>query len=854
MNLLLELRHDPSAEAVPDAWFFNGPSTERWIEELARCGLAESQSSLYVVARSLRNASVAGLLVVPPDRWEATVRPAALGLKLVAGRLYVPVDACLFPQISDPELRQLCPWPVALFHPAFGLSGFDSASALHVWDLMEAPSISPSHWNYACAGESPMPGLQGISVLRRPTLDELYGDANEEIGSEPAADLPPAPNEPKPGVTETAARKLERLFLTGLVRAFEKMPRTAPQRTWLNDVEDWAHRKLSDVREHLEGFRGKELRRLLHMLEEDPERGLRHAIPLNAFGHRGAAPPTARLGPRSIEFDPQRLGGQAVDCWDVPLAIQEQLRRRYREMADREMRLGRCRRAAYIYAELLGDLLSAAHALKQGGFYREAAVLYEEQLRNGLEAARCLAEGGLLLEAIQRYEKMERWLDAADLYERLGNTKAAHASVRRVIDERLLQDDVIGAARLLEERLCLPDEAVAVLQNAWPLSKQSAASITALFKLYARLGRHDDALGRLARLGRDAVDPPLVLPLLQSLGNTARNYPHTSVRHAAADLSRVLAARELQKPGLDDTTTSGLVSAVVRLEPDDRLLERDANRFLAQRRAAQARAIRITPPPLPGPKPDVHRRFELPRQIQWLKMRSEWHWFFALGVTPKHVIVLRGIWEGEYQTLSWPYTAETVRHGMYFESAGEQGNALILALVNGAAVELKRFPATDRFFSRECLAGTPTWFPSQGFPFAIGEEVLWTIHVASGQAVLACHQKRDGHLLRTIDITNDLLHDAERSSETRLSLAAIGNSVAVALGNRLVLTSGDGQLARVDLPGQAKQVVATPMHTRRGVAVMLDHGAVMHWLGMAESIHLDRDLVAPMGAFVPGGP
>jgi len=35
---------------------------------------------------------------------------------------------------------------------------------------------------------------------------------------------------------------------------------------------------------------------------------------------------------------------------------------------------------------------------------------------------------------------------------------------------------------------------------------------------------------------------------------------------------------------------------------------------------------------------------------------------------------------------------------------------------------------------------------------------------------------------------------------------------------------------------------------------MLQHGAVMYWLGAPGLIELDRDIFSPQGAFVPGGP
>lgn len=35
---------------------------------------------------------------------------------------------------------------------------------------------------------------------------------------------------------------------------------------------------------------------------------------------------------------------------------------------------------------------------------------------------------------------------------------------------------------------------------------------------------------------------------------------------------------------------------------------------------------------------------------------------------------------------------------------------------------------------------------------------------------------------------------------------------------------------------------------------MLEHGAVLHWVGAPGLIELDRDLGSPLGTFVPGGP
>jgi len=98
------------------------------------------------------------------------------------------------------------------------------------------------------------------------------------------------------------------------------------------------------------------------------------------------------------------------------------------------------------------------------------------------------------------------------------------------------------------------------------------------------------------------------------------------------------------------------------------------------------------------------------------------------------------------------------------------------------------------------------------------------------------------------------LTSGQRDERTRLCLAVIGNQAAIALGNQLVLTNSAGGITRLELPGQVDRLVATLPHTRAGLAILLGHGAVMHWIGSPGLIELDRDIAAPHAAFVPGGP
>jgi tetratricopeptide (TPR) repeat protein len=850
----LQLRHSDKLDAEPTAWFLPGDSAARWLEELAQSGLSESETRLFLVPKSPEDRSPAGLLVVPVRADSLRHQPSGLACRLIAVRLFVPVDALLHPPVADEEVRTLCPLPINFLHPAFGLSGFEMESTLRLWHLLDLPEERGDDWNFARPGAPALPELQTIMLAQPPAIEDVFGGAEEEIGIEPPLDLPPAPDEPKENPLAESGRSLRRLFAKGVAGAMRQIPHTGHRRTWVNDIEDWANRQLRGVNQQLEKIRNKELNRLLHLFDTDPEAALRHALPMSAFAHRGIAPPGGLLGTRLPNFDLSQLGGRAADFWNVPIDLQEVLRRRYREMADREMQLGRHRRAAYIYAELLGDLVSAAHALKQGKHFREAALLYDEHLKNPLEAARCLADGGLLVEAIERYEKLERWLDVADLQDRLGNRAAAEFAARRVVNECVAKDDILAAAKLVEQRLHATNEALEMLLQAWPRSRQAASCVGAAFELLARLGRHEVALERVAQFAREPVPPSHAVPLLTALGKPSQDYPHEMVRHRVADFSRVLIARQLSQPQLATDETGRLMECLVRLAPQDRLLARDANRHLLGRRETDRRLRRIAPTPANWNKPEVVRRFELPRQIDWVRLRNESNWFYAVGISEKRLTLARGIWEGEIQSMSWPCAAGVVRSGgLIFEPTGEQGRAVTLALPGMPHLALQKFPATDLFFGQQCMVGTPHWLTNDHYPIAYGEESVWTAHVAVGRAVLSCHDIY-GRLQRTIDVTDDLLADAERGEKTRLCLVAVGNSAAIALGNRAVLTRSDGGVTRLELPGQVIGLHPTLPYTRVGLAILLNHGAALHWIGAPGLIELDRDITAPMATFVPGGP
>jgi len=91
----LQLRLSPVPFRAAAAWFLPGMDPGRWLEELARCGLADTETRLFIVAKSVAERTVAGALVIPPKHREPSNQPRGLPCGMIADRLFLPVDAML---------------------------------------------------------------------------------------------------------------------------------------------------------------------------------------------------------------------------------------------------------------------------------------------------------------------------------------------------------------------------------------------------------------------------------------------------------------------------------------------------------------------------------------------------------------------------------------------------------------------------------------------------------------------------------------------------------------------------------------------------------------------------------------
>lgn len=643
----LKLRYSPHAIRSTEAWYIPGNDLAAWLAEVTRWDVAQESLRLWPLPSSNSDRTPAGVLVMlahGPVPTQVSSRCIAFGK--IVGQLYLPTDAWLEPDLSEAELEaEFAPGNLYVWHAAVGLVAFEPQDGIEIATLLSATRPRARRWNRAQPGISLAPRLTAIKPEEMPSPEMVLDRSQGDIGSErdQLLDLPPSMLEPPPGLLNSSSRQGTRMLASMILWLTQRLPATSDESTWANKLEDWAKQKLSNFYAGLNAARHKELARLMEMLESDPDRGLRFALPLAGDAHRGIAPPGGRLVERPTNFSLNPMGrGGAADIWDLSSDYRQQLTARYRELANREMSLGRHRRAAYIFAELLGDFHAAAGALTEGHHWREAAVLYQKRLNRTQDAVRCLESGGLWNEAIELYIELQEFEKAGDLYLRLEQTDAASVQYRKAVAKSRGKGDLLGSARLLESKLAAPDEALEELDSGWPNSSQASQCLRKSFQLLGRLGRHEAVERRMEQFREEPLPNRNRLELVDIIADTAIKYPDRNVQSTAADCTRVLVSRQLR--GATKNDASHLLSAITRLVPTDRLLSRDCQKFLQQREVAPP-ARRIEPPKPRGKEPRLVRVLQFPSKlVTWKTATSSGNMVVAAGHHKHHIVAGRSSW------------------------------------------------------------------------------------------------------------------------------------------------------------------------------------------------------------------
>jgi len=579
MTLNLPLTLLPAKSAMPEVsagWLASGDPVE-WLAETARCRRQGCEVALYPVAASVADSRAVGVLIVlrrGMPQFRARVVP--LG-ELMPG-VHAPLDAVMSAGLLPNERDFLFPYSVHFFHPSLGLIGFEAKDELSPAKLLEMPRRRESSWNLALPVTRFSPTLLSIHVVEPEDPGTMLEEAAKRIGDQSGQ-----PIHGKGGIVDKAAMLGMGLaggtllgaawLIGGLAKAFKSNAVDGPGNIPLERLREWAQKNWK----HLAENRNREIDRLMKLMEENPDEGLRYALPLTGSGQsRGRAAPSWTLGRRSTLFS-QGHGGGAIDEWDLGNNARLKLERQYREAAKREIALGNHDRAAYIYGNLLADWNSAAKVLAEAGRHRDAVSIYIHKLNNRNAAAKCLEDAGLLLQAAVMFAECRQFEKAGDLHARLGNDAQA-GELWQAAAAAL--SDPMEKARVFSEKLEDHAAALEVLDACWKSGNRPDTALVAMFAIL----RKDDAVREgVELLGKmfEHVLPSFSLSARLYLGHAEAakwEDPALSLELEKEAYHRI--GKVLSEGGGD---SSGVLAFLPKLDPDDLLLARDAKRFSLKR-------------------------------------------------------------------------------------------------------------------------------------------------------------------------------------------------------------------------------------------------------------------------------
>jgi hypothetical protein len=834
----LKLRYTESALREPVAWVIADPSPSTWVRVILEAGIPAADCTLYVLPTSASDRAARRALLIPPAGASLGTSVSCRPYGCIAGRLYLPVEARIEPEVAPEEWPALLPAEgCCLWHPSVGLIGFEPHEAQRVSDFLRAPQAQEPTWDHAVPGIALNARLRGIIPLWGGTAEEVLTTGGDEIGTEPIVEPLDSPEKQPGSIPKWLALPIA---LAGM--PLQWLGNLIPG---MNKLADALGKYLPPLPQ-LEAKRLKELERLVNMLQSNPDEALRYAIPFGGDAHRGRAPAGGELQQRSTDFDLRSLQkSQAADFWNIPPDVQAQLTAHYRRLALRELQLGRHRRAAYIYAQLLGDLTNAVNALKQGRFFREAAVIYRDRLNQPLEAARCLAEGGLWREAAEAYEKQSAYEAAGDLWQKLEETEQARSAYRQAIDVRNQHGDILSVARLLHEKLDERDEALAQLDAAWPQAKQNVLCLREGLRLRSEWGRHDEVGDRIGQLVAQELPEEAAIGAAEVLAETAQAYPVAEIRTSATDATRVLTAHHLD--AAVPANRERFMTALKSLARQDRLLERDCRRYLERPAAATDK-----PKAQSRARGEIRLMARTQTAIQWVSAVTAEDAWYAVGVRNEVFVVARQRWSDGTGVIEQMAFSQA-RHRDLIQFVGPQSRALRIDICAPATWKEPRevlcasadFPRAIEIRLRDLRSERLA-----GIARSLSNGMTWTL-VEEGDEMVLNGVNADYAILshRVLPAAQWGWLNPMHAREEGVYIVAGKELIAYASGNP------KPPFETIELPTVGTSIAGSGPFTRLRIAVGLEQGSVTIWweAGKARLLRCAEDLVHTVVGFTRSG-
>ncbi len=609
---------DPAAVYCPTS----DPAS--WLHTLDQLDMDPLSVRVAVITHPINSETPIGALLFHPKETIAGILTSAFKFYQPLPGFWIPERARLDPLPLESELAD---WPAFdwyIWTHDSGWIGFHERDLLRASDLYQIPECAADRtWTLAKPIPSPTHLIENVELSidgeqsSMGILESLSDKAPlEDLGAGEILNDPAwkqaFKNWGSQFIQKTLGKK-NKASTNNQPGALESSPRN-----WKSKLTNWAQK----TQDQLEYQRMNELGRLVQLFEKDPREALKYAPSLARLNRgRGEPPaPTNKLTRRDPTWNSERYQQSGpIDAWDIPNEISWRLRTEYRRSAEQAIREGRFDEAAYIYAELLGDLHSAANVLKQGGRFQEAAYIYETMLNYPELAAGCLQEGGYLTGAAKSFERCSMWERAGDVYRDAGEWESAKRCYQLAVEK---ESDATLQAQILDEKLQDWESACDRLKEDFPKGLRPKSSQASYWKILAResqWSRLQDSIHQLFNSG-SRIHP--VSTQLENLIDLYQIIQDSTTRELIRTTGAFLSAECLnQRSGQAEIRKT--LNRLGALFPEDPGVTLDAQRFLKFRDRAEKRHLTD-----PDSKIDadtfcrVTKSIQLPEKRHWTNLFS----------------------------------------------------------------------------------------------------------------------------------------------------------------------------------------------------------------------------------------
>lgn len=731
----LTLKYNEHATHSLNAAFIRGNNPAIWLQEINTWQIPVTQLVCYIISQNNNPAEAAGLFVI----FNKEQTPGHLLVKqpytVMGGKLYIPVDAELSPAISEKELQSLLMWHCQVMHPALGFIGFEKKDQVELAALLQYTTPKDINWEYAHAGHSPWIPLHHINVQRL-SAEEIFDDVKDAIGSKPLIDIPKSNKRDVPPIlnNKITGGLLKGAFtlLKGL-GAIASIPggiiggpgglipssgaaggsgrsSGSSRPDFISRILDWMQQKIED----LERVRDSELKRLTDMFEKNMDEFLQYAIPLNSpYLNRGTANPGSRLTKNPFQWNFNRLGGgQAVDGWNLD-KYHDDLRSKYLKAAQQAIDKKDYKKAAYVYAHLLGDYAMAASTLKQGKHYREAAILYKDHLNNNRQAAECYEEGGLYVEAIEIYTDLEEYEKAGDLYNELNQHEQALNYYEKSVDKAKLNKDYLEQSRIITDKINDRPRAKEVLLEGWQDVKQPEACLTKYFDMLADDNKeqlHDEVKNFYAKGELENKK----LSFLNVIDDINKKHTTTGLENTCRNIAYEVVSEEV---------SAGNKAALHQLKgfiANDQLLTPDCYRFI---HTTKDMALQ---------KP-ASNDILLVKDVDWKKAMTWQNQMLVWGIKRTGLVLARISSEGQVEYASWPSTPDLIE---YFVPIADPKHTNNIVLYTDGMNTAEKVLVQNKYFQHQLRVFQPEFLHVNVVGIGLYNGDLITLHHEHEEAFL----------------------------------------------------------------------------------------------------------------------